>query len=152
MALTYAKVGGWTEVTNPITVADSDGTYYGDEISVTGSTVVLGEINEEGGAEGKWQYTLDDTPISVGGIGLDPSATSSIGTKVWIDLEYEAVNIGDDKMEDLPFPASAKAIRPAVTITASGYGGDTAIESKCLLDGKKSDLGFSITGLGSDPS
>ena len=152
MALTYAKVGGWTEVTNPITVADSDGTYYGDEISVTGSTVVLGEINEEAAAAGKWQYTLDDTPISVGGIGLDPSATSSIGTKVWIDLEYEAVDVGDDKMEDLPFPASAKAIRPAVTITASGYGGDTTIESKCLLNSKKSDLGFSITGIGSDPS
>ena len=123
MALTYAKVGGWTEVTNPVTVADSDGTYYGDEISVKGVKRMMGEINEEGGAVGKWQYTLDDTPISVDGIGLDPSATSSIGTKTWIDLEYEAVAVGDETMEDLPIPPDAKGIRPAVTITASSYGG-----------------------------
>ena len=128
MALTYAKVGGWTEVTNPVTVADSDGTYYGDEISVKGVKRMMGEINEEGGAVGKWQYTLDDTPISVDGIGLDPSATSSIGTKTWIDLEYEAVAVGDETMEDLPIPPDAKGIRPAVTITASSYGGNT-----CLL-------------------
>ena len=152
MALTYAKVGGWTEVTNPVTVADSDGTYYGDEISVKGVKRMMGEINEEGGAVGKWQYTLDDTPISVGGIGLDPSATSSIGTKTWIDLEYEAVAVGDETMEDLPIPPDAKGIRPAVTITASSYGGNTTIESKCLLSSKKSDLGFSIGGIGADPS
>jgi len=152
MALTYAKVGGWTEVTNPVTVADSDGTYYGDEISVKGVKRMMGEINEEGGAVGKWQYTLDDTPISVGGIGLDPSATSSIGTKTWIDLEYEAVAVGDETMEDLPIPPDAKGIRPAVTITAASYGGDTTIESKCLLSSKKSDLGFSIGGIGADPS
>ena len=152
MALTYAKVGGWTEVTNPVTVADSDGTYYGDEISVKGVERMMGEINEETGAVGKWQYTLDDTPISVGGIGLDPSATSSIGTKTWIDLEYEAVAVGDETMEDLPIPPDAKGLRPAVTITASSYGGDTTIESKCLLSSKKSDLGFSIGGIGADPS
>ena len=152
MALTYAKVGGWTEVTNPVTVADSDGTYYGDEISVKGVKRMMGEINEEGGAVGKWQYTLDDTPISVDGIGLDPSATSSIGTKTWIDLEYEAVAVGDETMEDLPIPPDAKGIRPAVTITASSYGGNTTIESKCLLSSKKSDLGFSIGGIGADPS
>jgi len=152
MALTYAKVGGWTEVTNNITVADSDGTYYGDEISVVGSAVVLGEVNEEAGAVAKWQYTLDDTPISVSGIGVDPSSSSGIGTKTWTDLEYEAVAIGDNIMEDLPFPPDAKGIRPAVTITASTYGGNTTIESKCLIEGKKSDLGFSISGIGADPS
>ena len=152
MALTYAKVGGWTEVTNNLTVADTNGTYYGDEISVKGVKKIMGEINEETGAVGKWQYTLDDTPISVGGIGLDPSSTSSIGTKTWTDLEYEAVAIGDNTMEDLPIPPDAKGIRPAVTITASSYGGDTTIESKCLLGSKKSDLGFSIGGIGTDPS
>tara|TARA_Y100000296_G_C5011644_1_gene175387 strand:- start:101 stop:559 length:459 start_codon:yes stop_codon:yes gene_type:complete len=152
MALTYAKVGGWTEVTNNITVADTDGAYYGDEISVVGSAVVLGEVNEETGAVAKWQYTLDDTPISVSGVGVDPSSSSGIGTKTWTDLEYEAVAIGDNTMEDLPFPSDAKGIRPAVTITASSYGGNTTIESKCLIESKKSDLGFSISGLGADPS
>ena len=152
MALTYAKVGGWTEVTNNITVADTNGTYYGDEISVTGSTKIMGEVNEETGAVAKWQYPLDDTPISVGGIGLDPSSSNDIGTKTWTDLEYEAVAVCDNTMEDLPFPADAKGIRPAVTITASSYGGDTTIESKCLIDGKRSDLGFSISGIGADPS
>ena len=152
MALTYAISGGWTQVTNPITVADSDGTYYGDEISMKGSSKVMGEVNEETGAVAKWQYTLDDTPISVGGLGLDPSSSNSIGTKTWVDLEYEAVAIGDEAFESLPFPSSAKGIRPAVTITASTYGGNTTIESVCLMDGKKSDLGFSISGLGADPS
>lgn len=152
MALTYAKSNGWTQVTNNVTVADSDGTYYGDEISVKGVKVVLGEINEETGAVGKWQYTVDDTPISVGGLGLDPSSSDSIGTKTWVDLEYEAVAIGDNTMEDLPFPPEAKGIRPAVTITASSYGGDTTIESICLVSNVKSDVGFSIGGVGADPS
>ena len=154
MALTYAKVGGWTEVTNNLTVADSDGTYYGDEINVRGVKRMMGEINVETGAVGKWQYTLDDTPISVGGIGLDPSATSSIGTKTWVDLEHEAMvpADADNEMVDLPIPPDAKGLRPAVTITASTYGGDTTIESKCLISDKKSDLGFSVGGIGSDPS
>ena len=34
MALVYAKSNGWTQVTNNVTVADSDATYFGDEISV----------------------------------------------------------------------------------------------------------------------
>jgi len=154
MALTYAVVGGWTEVTNNITVADTDGTYYGDEISSKGVKRLLGEINIESGAVGKWQYTLDDTPISVGGVGVDPSSTSSIGTKTWVDLEHEAVvpADADNEMIDLPLPPGAKGLRPAVTITASAYGGDTTIESKCLLSSKKSDLGFSISGVGADPS
>jgi hypothetical protein len=152
MALTYAKSNGWTQVTNNITVVDSDGTYYGDEINVKGVTRVLGEINEETGAVGKWQYTIDDTPISVSGVGLDPSSSSGIGTKTWVDLEYEAVAIGDNTMEDLPIPPEAKGIRPAVTITAAGYGGDTTIESICLVSNVKSDLGFSISGVGADPS
>jgi len=147
MALTYSKNDnndGWVKVSNPITVADTDGTYYGDAISVTGNTQVLGEVNEETGAVAKWQYTLDDTPLSVGGIGADPSAPSSIGTTNWIDLEYEAVAIGDNAFEDLPFPSAAKKIRPAVTITAASYVGDTTIESVCLLDGVRSDIGFSV--------
>lgn len=154
MALTYAKSNGWTQVTNNVTVADSDGTYYGDEISVKGAVRILGEINIETGAVGKWQYTIDDTPISVGGLGLDPSSSSSIGTKTWVDLEHEAVvpADADNEMIDLPFPPEAKGIRPAVTITASSYGGDTTVESVCLVSNVKSDVGFSISGVGADPS
>ena len=154
MALVYAKSNGWTQVTNNVTVADSDATYFGDEISVKGVSRVLGEINIESGAVGKWQYTLDDTPESVGGVGLDTRSSSSIGTKTWVDLEHEAVvpADADNEMIDLPLPPEAKGVRPAVTITASGYSGDTTIESVCLLSTDKSDLGFSIGGVGADPS
>ena len=160
MALTYAKQDGYIKATESIVIAanSSGGTVdtSGSSLKCTGHEIVLVQADEESGLAAKLEYTMDSgQDVTVGGIGADPSAALSSSSQTWYDAKAtdgnaETAGSGDDILEAFLVPKNAQYVR--ITYTANnGYGGSTEA-TELWLDGVKSDLGFSISGIGADPS
>ena len=160
MAFTYAKEDGYIKATETITVAanSSGGAVEtsGSSLPCTGAKIVLAQADEDTNITAKVQYTMDSgQDVTVGGVGADPSAALSSDTMTWYDAKQtegnaETAGAGDDILEAYLVPKNAKYVRILFTAAASYGGGTEATE--IWLDGVKSDLGFSITGIGADPS
>ena len=93
--------------------------------------------------------------VTVGGVGADPSAALSSSTMTWYDAKAtegnaETAGSGDDILEAFIVPKNAQYVRILFTAGGSYGGGSEATE--LWLDNVKSDIGFSITGIGADPS
>jgi len=151
MAWTTTASDGWLKNSETVTVVDSNGTYNSSALSVVGGGAIMTSVEEEAGLVGKIQYSVDDAVVgAVGGIGPDPSAATN-STQTWVDLEV-AANVADSTLETYNLPKSCMQIRVQYTVTASSYSGDLGHAVDLYTNEKKSNLGFSISGLGSDPS
>tara|TARA_R100000152_G_C6699725_1_gene129505 strand:- start:87 stop:566 length:480 start_codon:yes stop_codon:yes gene_type:complete len=159
MAFTYAKEDGYIKATETITVAanssGSDVETSGSSLPCTGAKIVLAQADEATNITAKVQYTMDSTDITVGGVGADPSAALSSSSQTWYDAKATEGNAetgltADDTLEAFLLPKNAKYVK-IVMIAANGYGGGSEA-TELWLDGVKSDLGFSIGGIGTDPS
>jgi hypothetical protein len=148
MAITYAASGdGWTKMSETVTVVDANGTHESSAFPASG--VETAKAEEETGLVAKWQYTSADSPITIGGIGADPNGRT-LPSQSWTDLELPASATGG--LEKVYIPANARYIRCHYTVTASGYDGDLGHLVEVYTNARKSDIGFSVTGLGADPS
>jgi hypothetical protein len=156
MALTYAKEDGFLKATESITMAAGAGDHSSSLLPCVGVDTVLAQADIISDLTFKVQYTFDEASISVSGIGVDPSAGSSIGgSATWYDAKATEGNAetdagADDVLELWRIPKDSKYVKILYT-AAGGYAGSTeAIEM--WIDGTKSDIGFSISGIGADPS
>ena len=156
MAFTYAKEDGYIKATETVTIGSGAGDAAGSSLPCTGSHIVLAQLDEVTHLTGKLQYTMDSgQDVTVGGIGADPSAALSSSTMTWYDAKQtegnaETAGAGDDILEAYIVPKNAQYVRILFTAGGSYGGGSEATE--LWLDGVKSDLGFSIGGIGADPS
>tara|TARA_R110000787_G_scaffold141883_9_gene255417 strand:- start:4291 stop:4734 length:444 start_codon:yes stop_codon:yes gene_type:complete len=147
MAITYAASGEWTKMSETVTVVDADGSHESSAFPTSG--VETAQAEEETGLVAKWQYTAADSPITIGGVGADPNGRT-LPSQSWTDLELPAAASGS--LEKVYIPANANYIRCHYTVTASTYGGDLGHVVDVYTNARKSDIGFSISGLGADPS
>ena len=160
MAFTYAKEDGYIKATETITVAanSSGGAVEtsGSSLPCTGANIVLAQADEDSNITAKVQYTMDSgQDVTVGGVGADPSAALSSSSQTWYDAkategDAETGLTADDTLEAFILPKNAQYVK-IVMIAANGYGGGSEA-TELWLDGVKSDLGFSIGGIGTDQS
>tara|TARA_R100000664_G_C2736009_1_gene125441 strand:- start:387 stop:869 length:483 start_codon:yes stop_codon:yes gene_type:complete len=160
MAFTYAKEDGYVKATETITVdansSGSDVETSGSSLPCTGHSIVLAQVDEDSNITAKIQYTMDSgQDVTVGGVGADPSAALSSSTMTWYDAKAtegnaETAGAGDNILEAYIVPKNAQYVK-VVMIAANGYGGGSEA-TELWLDGVKSDVGFSISGIGADPS
>ncbi len=156
MAFTYAKQDGYVKATETVTIASGAGDTAGSSLPCTGNNIVLAQLDEVTHLGGKLQYTMDSgQDVTVGGVGSDPSAPLSSSTMTWYDAKAtegnaETAGSGDDILEAFIVPKNAQYVRILFTAGGSYGGGSEATE--LWLDNVKSDIGFSITGIGADPS
>ena len=148
MAITYTASGdGWTKMSENVVVADTDGTYKSSAFPSSG--VVAAKANEETGLVAKWQYTSADSPLTIGGVGADPNGRT-LPSQSWTNMELPLASTGE--LETVNIPANARYIRCHYTVTADDYDGDLSHVVNVYTNARKSDIGFSISGLGADPS
>jgi len=160
MAFTYAKEDGYIKATETITVAanSSGGAVEtsGSSLPCTGHTLVLAQADEATNITAKVQYTMDSgQDVTVGGVGADPSAALTSGSQTWYDAkategDAETGLTADDTLEAFIVPKNAQYVK-VVMIAANGYGGGSEA-TELWLDGTNSGIGFSIGGIGADPS
>lgn len=151
MAWTTTASNGWIKNSETVTVVDSDGTYNSSALALLGGGTIMSSVEEETGLVGKIQYSVDDAVVgAVGGVGADPSSSID-STQTWVDLEV-AANVGDSILETYQLPQSCRQVRVQYTVTAASYGGDLGHLVDIYTNKKKSDIGFSISGIGADPS
>ena len=160
MAFTYAKEDGYIKATETITVAaNSSGSAVetsGSSLPCVGKGIVLAQADEATNITAKVQYTMDSgQDVTVGGVGADPSAALYSSSQTWYDAkategDAETGVTADNTLEAFFLPKNAQYVK-IVMIAANGYGGGSEA-TELWLDGVKSDLGFSIGGIGTDPS
>ena len=160
MAFTYAKQDGYVKATESIVVAanSSGGTVdtSGSSLPCTNAKMVLVQADEESGLAAKLEYTMDSgQDVTVGGIGADPSAALSSSSQTWYDAkategDAETGLTADNTLEAFFIPKNAQYVK-IVMIAANGYGGGSEA-TELWLDGTNSSIGFSIGGIGADPS
>tara|TARA_Y100000593_G_scaffold18470_1_gene36867 strand:+ start:1432 stop:1914 length:483 start_codon:yes stop_codon:yes gene_type:complete len=160
MAFTYAKEDGYIKATETITVAaNSTGGNVetsGSSLPCTGHTLILAQADEDTNITAKVQYTMDSgQDVTVGGVGADPSAALSSSSQTWYDAkatedDAETGVTADNTLEAFIVPKNAQYAK-IVMIAANGYGGGSEA-TELWLDGTHSGIGFSIAGIGADPS
>ena len=160
MAFTYAKEDGYIKATETITVAanSSGGAVEtsGSSLPCTGAKIVLAQADEDTNITAKVQYTMDSgQDVTVGGIGADPSAALSSSSQTWYDAkatdgDAETGLTADETLEAFFIPKNAQYVK-IVMIAANSYGGGSEA-TELWLDGTNSSIGFSISGIGADPS
>jgi len=156
MAFTYAKEDGYVKATETITIASGAGDTAGSSLPCTGNIIVLAQLDEVTHLTGVIEYTMDSgQDVTVGGVGADPSAALSSSTMTWYEAKAtegtaETGAAADNTLEAYIIPKNAQYVRVLYTAGGSYGGGSEATE--LWLDGVKSDIGFSISGLGADPS
>ena len=128
MALTYAKEDGFLKATESITMASGAGDHSRSLLPCVGVDTVLAQADIATHLTFKVQYTFDEASISVSGIGVDPSAGSSIGgSATWYDAKATEGNAetdagADDVLELWRIPKDSKYVK--ILYTAAGsYGG-----------------------------
>ena len=164
MAFTYAKEDGYIKATETITVAanssGADVETSGSSLKCTGSQVVFAQADEDTNITAQVEYTMDSgQDTSVGGIGQDPTAALTSSTQTWYNAQATegtaevaegSSNMADDTLEAYFIPKNAMYVRITM-IAANGYGGGSEA-TELWLDSTQSDIGFSIGGVGADPS
>ena len=152
MAWTTTQSDGWLKNSEVVTVVASNGTYNSSALSLIGGGTIMTSVEEEAGLTGEIQYSKDDAVVgAVGGVGADPTAPATDSTQTWVGLEV-AANVGDSTLETFYIPKTARKVRVQYTVVAATYGGDLGHAVDIYTDDKKSDIGFSIGGIGADPS
>ena len=111
--------------------------------------------DEETNCDVKLQYTMDTPSITHSGVGQDPSAALSSSTQTWYDAKAtdenaETAGGGDNILEAFIVPKNARFVKVVYT-AAHTYAGSTEA-TELWIDMKKSDIGFSVGGIGADPS
>ena len=156
MAFTYAKEDGYVKATETVTIASGAGDTASSSLKCTGKSIVLVQADTATHLTAKLQYTMDSgQDVTVGGIGADPSAALSSSSQTWYEAKATEANAetgatADDTLEAFIVPKNAQYVRVLYTAGGSYGGGSEAIE--LWLDNTNSSIGFSITGIGADPS
>lgn len=154
MALTYAKEDGFIKATETVTIAAGAGDTSSSLMPCVGKDTIFAQADFVSDLTFKVQYTFDE--VSISGSNLDPSSPTDIGaTEVWYDAKATEGNAetdagADNILEMWRIPKDSKYVKILFTAAAGYGGGSEAIEM--WTDGVMSDLGFSIGGIGADPS
>jgi len=158
MAFAYSKEDGYIKASETVSVAAASGSNVdtaGSSLAIKGKGMVFAKADESSGVTAKLQYTMDSSSISFGGIGQDPNGRT-LGSQTWIDAkatEGEASSSGamaDNTLEAFIIPKKAEYVRILYTAADGTSAIDEATEIWC--DGSQSGIGFSISGIGADPS
>lgn len=157
MAFAYSKSDGYIKASETVSVAAASGSDVdtaGSSLAIKGKGMVFAKADESTGVTAKLQYTMDSASISIGGIGADPSSRA-LGSQSWIDAkatEGDASSgaMADDTLEAFIIPKKAEYVR----ILYTAVDGTSAIDeaTEIWYDGSQSGIGFSISGIGADPS
>lgn len=166
MAFAFSKEDGYIKASESVTlgaVADGGTTVTaGTALAIKGKGMVFAKANEDDGdtvgISAKLQYSMDSSSISIGGIGADPSSRA-LGSQAWIDAkatEGEASSsgaMGDDLLEAFVIPKKAEYVRILFSQSPTGAAGATPSQAtEIWCDGSQSGIGFSVSGIGVDPS
>jgi len=147
MAWTTAKQDdGMIKYTEtPATVSDGS-SGYSSEFSLKGKNFIQVLTNEVSNSTVTFEVLKSGRNISVGGIGEDPSAALT-DAESWTAIGIDSGAIADNAI-DLKMLSNANKGR--FKITAAGGDVDQALV--WYAKGTHSGSGFSITGIGADPS
>ena len=165
MAFAYSKEDGYIKASESVTLsAVADGASAdtaGSSLPVKGKGMVFAKADEDAtetvGISAKVQYTMDSSSISIGGIGADPSSRA-LGSQTWIDAkatEGDASSgaMADNTLEAFIIPKKAEYVRILFSQSPVGAAGATPSQTtEIWCDGSNSGIGFSISGIGADPS
>ena len=166
MAFAYSKEDGYIKASESVTLsAVADGASAdtaGSSLPVKGKGMVFAKADEDAtetvGISAKLQYTMDSSSISIGGIGADPSSRA-LGSQTWIDAKATEGNASasgameDNTLEAFVIPKKAEYVRILFTQAPNGAAGATPSQAtEIWCDGSNSGIGFSISGIGADPS
>ena len=166
MAFTFSKTDGYIKASESVklsAVADgASANTAGTSLAIKGKGMVFAKADEDSGAtvgiSAKLQYTMDSSAISIGGIGADPNGRE-LGSQTWVDAKATEGNASasgamqDDTLEAFIIPEKAEYVRILFTQAPDGAAGATPSQTtEIWYDGSQSGIGFSISGIGADPS
>ena len=129
----------------PATVSDGSAA-YSSEFTLKGKDFIQVLTNEVTNSTVTLEVLKSGRDITVGGVGEDPSAALS-DAAVWTNVGIDSGAIADNAI-DLKMLSNASKGR--FKITASGGDVDQALAF--YVKGTLSGAGFSIGGIGADPS
>ena len=166
MAFAFSKEDGYIKASESITLAavanGATSVTAGTALAIKGKGMVFAKADEDDsdtvGISAKLQYSMDSSSISIGGIGADPSSRA-LGSQTWIDAKAtdgEASSSGamaDNSLEAFMIPKKAEYVRILFSQSPVGAAGVTPSQAtEIWCDGSQSGIGFSVSGIGLDPS